>query len=373
MEFKMKSESFYDKNHKGAVIGWWGTSVFLQGKSPVVNGKLRLQPNGLSYARWRHSYQSMYGYPNPVYNGLNSAYSTPLPKDAPINETYVRAYHNEVITITGNKFHDEVAGIRVNLLDLYRTRVEAANMVRKNALKLVHAYKLLKKGKFRQFCRTLGISAKRPKSRQDNIPSLWLEYSYGWAPLLSDVFTMLDQTFEVPGAFIRKVYRKTVDYSGMNNTTFDKCSVSGTVSCRGVATAWVSVDVPAVQAISQYGITNPIAVAWEAVPFSFVVDWFAPIGDFINSLGATAGLSFSQYNITSTVTSDLRGTNWSRINRWDTQWASANSTLHYKSKLRLVLAKPEWLYPGNDGPLNQSMTRVSYALSLVASVFGSKR
>lgn len=373
MEFKMKSESFYDKNHKGAVIGWWGTSVFLQGKSLVVNGKLRLQPNGLSYARWRHSYQSMYGYPNPVYNGSITAYSVPLPKDAPIDETNVRAYHNEVITITGNKFHDEVAGIRVNLLDLYRTRVEAANMVKKNALKLVHAYKLLKKGKFRQFCRTLGISAKRPKSRQDNIPSLWLEYSYGWAPLLSDVFTMLDRTFEVPGAFIRKVYRKTVDYSSINNTTFDKCSISGTVSCRGVATAWVSVDVPAIQAISQYGITNPIAVAWEAVPFSFVVDWFAPIGDFINSLGATAGLSFSQYNITSTVTSDLRGTNWSRINRWDTQWASANSTLHYKSKLRLVLAKPEWLYPGNDGPLNQSMTRVSYALSLIASVFGSKR
>lgn len=369
----MESVSFDDKNHKGAVIGWWGTSVFFQGKSPVVNGKLRLQPNELSYARWKHSYQAMYGYRDSAYDGMFSSYSTPLPTDVPINETYVHAYHSDIITLTGNKFHDEVAGIRVNLLDLYRTRVEAANMVRKNALKLVHAYNLLKKGKFRQFQRTLGITAKRPKSKEDNIPSLWLEYSYGWAPLLSDTFTMLDRTFEVPSAFVRKVYRKTVDYSGEVKSTFEKCSISGTITCRGVATAWVSVDVPAIQAISQYGVTNPLAVAWEAVPFSFVVDWFAPIGDFINSLGATAGLSFSQYNITSTVTSDLRGTNWSRISRWDSKWASANSTFHYKSKFRIVPEEPEWLYPGNDGPLNQSMTRVSYALSLIASVFGSKR
>ena len=112
---------------------------------------------------------------------------------------------------------------------------------------------------------------------------------------------------------------------------------------------------------------------YEAVPFTFVVDWFAPVGDFINSLGATAGLKFSQYNITSTVTCNLSGTNWSRINRWDTKWASANSTFNYKSKRRLILDKPEWLYPGNDGPLNQSLTRVSYALSLLAAVFGSKR
>lgn len=369
----MRSESFYDKNHKGAVIGWRGTSVFLQGKSPVINGKLHLQPNGLSYARWRHLYQAMYGYENKVFNGLISSYSTPLPTNAPINETNVLAYHNEIITLTGNKFFDKVAGIRVNLLDLYRTRIEAMNMIRKNALKLVHAYTLLKKGKFRQFLRTLGISAKRPKSREDNIPSLWLEYSYGWMPLLSDIYTMLDRTFEAPSAFVRQVYRKTVDYSGETVDTFDKCSISGTITCRGVATAFVSVDVPAIHAISQYGLTNPLAVAWEAVPFSFVVDWFAPIGDYINTLGATAGLSFSQYNITSTVISDLHGTNWSRINRWDSKWASANSTLHYKSKLRIVLDEPEWLYPSNDGPLNQSMKRVSYALSLIASVFGSKR
>lgn len=40
------------------------------------------------------------------------------------------------------------------------------------------------------------------------------------------------------------------------------------------------------------GLTNPASVAWELVPFSFVVDWFAPVGDWLNALDATLGYSF---------------------------------------------------------------------------------
>lgn len=32
------------------------------------------------------------------------------------------------------------------------------------------------------------------------------------------------------------------------------------------------------------GFTNPAAVLWEATPFSFVVDWFLPIGDYLKTL-----------------------------------------------------------------------------------------
>lgn len=33
-----------------------------------------------------------------------------------------------------------------------------------------------------------------------------------------------------------------------------------------------------------YGFSNPAAVLWEATPFSFVGDWFFPIGDYLNDL-----------------------------------------------------------------------------------------
>ena len=38
--------------------------------------------------------------------------------------------------------------------------------------------------------------------------------------------------------------------------------------------------------------SNPLLTAWEKVPYSFVVDWFIPIGDFIAQYSATDGLSF---------------------------------------------------------------------------------
>ncbi len=38
------------------------------------------------------------------------------------------------------------------------------------------------------------------------------------------------------------------------------------------------------------GFTNPGNVAWELLPLSFVVDWFLPIGDFLQALSATHAL-----------------------------------------------------------------------------------
>lgn len=34
---------------------------------------------------------------------------------------------------------------------------------------------------------------------------------------------------------------------------------------------------------NQLGLINPGTVAWEIVPFSFLVDWFIPVGAWLNS------------------------------------------------------------------------------------------
>jgi hypothetical protein len=40
------------------------------------------------------------------------------------------------------------------------------------------------------------------------------------------------------------------------------------------------------------GFTNPLVVAWEVVPWSFVVDWFIPVGRYLEQLSATHGWTF---------------------------------------------------------------------------------
>ena len=210
---------------------------------------------------------------------------------------------------------------------------------------------------------------------QSRYTALWLEYSFGWAPLLSDIYTMLNNTFDVPSAFVRQVYRSRYPDVYLENGSNTKVFRQGVFKVRGVATGIVYVDIPAIHAASQYGITNPLATAWEALPFSFVVDWFVPVGDFINSLGATGGLKFKDYSLTSTIEWEGKITATHRHSVWDS-WASAgsgNSTYYWKHKKRQTNDSPSWLYPGPKGPMDQSLTRVSYALSLIASVFGSKK
>lgn len=350
-------------------------TVYSQGYSPRQNGKLQIRANGLEVWTERQRHQLMSGFNLDHYNDSVSSHNFTSGNLPGRGNSSVERLHSEAIVGAQNKFLDEVSGIRVNLLDLYRTRIEAANMVAKNAMKLVHAYTLLKKGKWRQFCNTLGISARRPRRGQDNVPALWLEYSFGWAPLLSDIFTMIDSTFDVPAAFVRQVYRKEYPDENLTTSSNTKLYRNGTYKVRGVATGLVFVDTPAIYAASQYGITNPLAVAWEALPFSFVVDWFVPVGDFINSLGATAGLKFKNYSLTSTIEWNGSITAIHRYSVWD-KWedaGSGNSHYHWKHKKRQINDSPSWLYPGPKGPMDQSVTRVSYALALVASVFGSRK
>lgn len=367
----------YIKNRWGdsVLIAARSREVFSQGYSPRQNGKLQIRANGLNVWTQEERHQLMAGFAFDLYNGTSSSHSYTSGYLPGRGNPSVERLHSEAIVEAQNKFLDEVSGIRVNLLDIYRTRIEAANMVAKNAQKLCLAYTLLKKGKWRQFCSTLGISAKKPKRGKDNVPALWLEYSFGWAPLLSDIYTMLNDTFDVPAAFVRQVYRAEYPDEFLGNGPNTKIYRNGTYKVRGVATGLVYVDVPAIQAASQYGITNPLATAWEALPFSFVVDWFVPVGDFINSLGATAGLKFKDYSLTSTIEWDGKITAIHRYSTWD-NWnnaGSGNSTYHWKYKKRQVNDRPSWLYPGPKGPMDQSLTRVSYALSLVASIFGSKK
>jgi hypothetical protein len=47
--------------------------------------------------------------------------------------------------------------------------------------------------------------------------------------------------------------------------------------------------------LSQIGVTNPLSLAWELVPYSFVIDWFIPVGDYLGSFDALVGVDSLSY------------------------------------------------------------------------------
>ncbi|DAD51163.1 TPA_asm: maturation protein [ssRNA phage SRR7976323_4] len=121
--------------------------------------------------------------------------------------------------------------------------------------------------------------------------SLWLEYAFGWAPLASDMYNAMDvlqQEFPVDRlrSSARAILYGPTAFPG-GGVPGDDLVVNMGVICR--VRADLEVTNPNLLLLNQLGLINPAAIAWDLVPFSFVVDWFVPVAKFINSWTADAG------------------------------------------------------------------------------------
>ena len=158
---------------------------------------------------------------------------------------------------------------------------EAFDMIGGRCLQLFKGYRALRHGDFRGFLRTFGIGAKRKHRNLVRSPitqasNLWLEYSFGWSPLLKDIhdaYTAIGQP--VPGGLCSGSGTELYEHE----TPFERFSVRG--RCRMGASIYV-VN-PNLYLEQQLGIANPVQIAWELVPFSFVADWMFDIGTFLGA------------------------------------------------------------------------------------------
>ncbi|MCW4013963.1 MAG: hypothetical protein NWF07_13400 [Candidatus Bathyarchaeota archaeon] len=332
-------------------------------KPTVTFGKKYLKPNAINYeaglAKWLGLLR---GY-DPYYNTTGSSNSSGV-NVLPV----ARDFKTELSHAAERKFIDELGNVRVNLYDLWRTRKESARMIGNRMFQIGHAALALKKGNWRRACTILGIKKKRPK--QSEFPGQWLEYSYGWAPLVGDCYTIANDMLLVPTELVRS---KVSERREVNTSTpwNGFAHSEGVAYMRGVATAVavVTIDEPERYAMQQYGILNPFAVLWEAVPFSFVVDWFVPIGDYINQFNATAGLKLFDYNVTSTVVTSEIGSVYGDSWVFVPSGQSSPYIFRNVTKSRVVKPVPDFYFPKITNPMDFHPNRIANALALLSVVF----
>jgi hypothetical protein len=61
---------------------------------------------------------------------------------------------------------------------------------------------------------------------------------------------------------------------------------------RYVGKVFYKVNESQLSNLHQMGLINPLEVAWAVVPYSFVVDWFLPIGNVLEACTASYGVDF---------------------------------------------------------------------------------
>lgn len=117
---------------------------------------------------------------------------------------------------------------------------------------------------------------------QGDVSGSWLALNLGWSPMIQDIYAGLEYAGTEGGyGIIRTPWVKgviTCNSAGGNASLIKKrLDYRSRLVCE-VRTPPVWYD--------RLGLTNPALVAWELVPFSFVVDYFLPIGDSIEALTA---------------------------------------------------------------------------------------
>lgn len=217
------------------------------------------------------------------------------------------------VTGAKTKIRKQVQGASVNLAQAFAERQQVERMFLRTAASLTQSIKSIKKGNFIGAVKALGLqvtekdrlySRKWRKSFKSlppdkSVSSAWLELQYGWKPLLSDVYGSAEllaermRNRESVCTVICKTNRPTITsypLSPYSGATVGSITKSDLQSCKILLDYTVSDDMAVV--LGKTGLTNPLLLAWELVPYSFVVDWFFPLGNYLESFTAFDGLTF---------------------------------------------------------------------------------
>lgn len=139
-----------------------------------------------------------------------------------------------------------------------------------------------------------------PKKVADRV----LEVMFGWKPLLEDihnscstVIQLADRLEAVNGRGMKNYY---VSYESRSSDgkRIEKFVKGGTA--KATSSCLVYISNPNRWLLERAGLLNPAAVAWDLVPWSFVVNMFANTGSLVNSITDFAGLTFNNLSDTRT-------------------------------------------------------------------------
>jgi len=258
---------------------------------------------------------------------------------------------------------------------------QTVNMIADHATRITRAYGAVRHGHFDHAMSILYHPAQskysrgKPTSIKDSTANNWLALQYGWKPLINDIHEAIElikaQNKNDEGSLQKVVASSTV--KSETSSDFDIWGTpgykAGTVDTVTKSTARYYLMYKQSSTLTNYlqqtGFTNAPNLAWEVLPYSFVVDWFLPIGPWLETLSLWQGKQF----VTGGLTKFTRSYSYHRID-YDTD--IAGSAFHVRGRgeyiRRDVLFDRTVLtdFPRKELPRLKNPLSITHALNAVA-------
>lgn len=226
----------------------------------------------------------------------------------------------------------------------------------------------------------------RSQRPQNAAANAWLEMQYGWKPLMSDIKGAISMFGEgdIDSQYIKCQVRVSESFSDVREVTewrgfIHRADRTSTLAVK--KSVLFRADMGLTSLSTRLGLQNPLLLAWELVPYSFVADWALPIGDWLSNLDAVAGVHF----IDGSTTFVRESKNKYRVSANPLYAGAWRSTPQYKHQEGQINGESKWVqidrvkitgfpapaFPPFKNPI--SIGHAANALALVQSVFRGRR
>lgn len=185
----------------------------------------------------------------------------------------------------------------VSLAELPKTLDLIADSIKSIALII----RGIKSGNFSDIQKGIGNTRKvrsYPNFAKDTVVKRWLELRYGWTPLIMEVQGAIKALGKRDPIKPRATSRRVVSHTEIQNwamnlvqSGYQDETYSFIFTQTVKARAYCLYEAELTTRLARdFGVEQFPLAAWELVPYSFVVDWFIPIGNWIEALTPKLGI-----------------------------------------------------------------------------------
>jgi hypothetical protein len=200
---------------------------------------------------------------------------------------------NQARILAYDKLKDKIVANRSQWGESLFQMSSSVKMIEKRLQQLGSFTHALRRGNFAKAANILRIPEPRNRHPVREVASNFLEFHLGWEPAVKDIYNSVDLIQRPIKPKLVKATAQVPRKWELISQVYTQPTYYWNADIKVLYQTKVAVSNPVLWLANTLGVVNPAQVAWQIVPFSFVVDWFVNVESFLGQLTDFWGLSTS--------------------------------------------------------------------------------